>query len=175
MTDRLALVFVDDAQGMQECILCYVEWLALLVGKNSTFTALHHVDLPDQQESPLWNYYQGLLDYHSPEMASIVAKNPSLLWTAASTLDEWTEPIQSLESGSGTTMTVTQKMADDMDSLLDDIQAEAGPSLQATIQHEQDTVDLPSFVGMDMQAAWTELEQKRPISELFITVVLNSN
>lgn len=175
VTDRLVLVFVDDAQGMQECILCYVEWLALLVGKSSTFTALHHANLPDQQESPLWNYYRGLFDYHSPEMAGIMAKNPSLLWTAASTLDEWTAPIQSLEPGSGMTMTVTQQMADDMDDLLDGIQAEAGPSLQATIQHEQDAVDLPSFAGMDMQSAWTELEQKRPISELFITVVLNSD
>jgi hypothetical protein len=56
--------------------------------------------------------------------------------------------------------------------LLEGIKAEASPGLAAVITHEQTVVDMPSFVGLNMDQAWDELVVRRPIAELYVTMIL---
>jgi hypothetical protein len=63
-------------------------------------------------------------------------------------------------------------MVGDAESLLNGLQANAGPGLQALIQHEQDALDLPSFTGLTMEQGWTTFQEKRPISQLYLTIIL---
>ena len=80
--------------------------------------------------------------------------------------------MQALDDGSGTTITVTQSMADNGTALLEGIKAEASQGLAAAITLEQAAVDMPSLVGLNMEEAWDELVVRRPISDLYVTIVL---
>jgi len=44
-TDQLLFAFVDQDQGLTECILCYVEWLGQQVGIDPIFDHLFHLTL----------------------------------------------------------------------------------------------------------------------------------
>lgn len=171
-TDRLLFVFIDGDQGMQNCILCYIEWLGQFVGIDPIFDQLHHMTLEDQRASPLWPYYTALFDFHSPEMTRIVAANPPLLWNGLNTIDAWTPAVQALSDGNGASFMITQPMVAGVETLLDGIQAKASPALQAAIQLEQDALDLPSFAGMNVNIAWDEIQQRRQASLLYLVVVI---
>jgi hypothetical protein len=100
-----------------------------------------------------------------------VATHPVVLWDALTSLDEWTEAGQALDTGD-TSYTVTQNLVDNSTELLDGIKDEASPGLAAAIAHEQNAVDLLSFKGLNMEQAWNELVVRRPISELYVTIIL---
>ncbi len=171
-TDRLLFVFVDGEQGMKDCILCYVEWLGRFVGIDSIFGAMHHLPLEAQRASPLWPYYTALYDLYAPEMADIVAGNPPVLWQALVTLDEWTPALQALSAGNGSSVVVSQSMMDDATGLIEALKKEFGPGLQAAIQHEQAALDLESLTGLNMDQVWDEMLIRRPISNLFMAIIL---
>ena len=57
LTDSVLLIFVDGEQGDSGCILCYVEWLARLVGFDPGFGLLHHAALSEQRDTRQWTYY----------------------------------------------------------------------------------------------------------------------
>ncbi|MGD2049353.1 MAG: hypothetical protein PVH03_07660, partial [Chloroflexota bacterium] len=172
-TDMLSFFFVDGSQSPEEdCLLCFNEWLARLLGFDPIFGALHHLSLPEQKASSQWNYYTLLFEIYTPELRDIVAAHPAVLWDTLTTLDEWTGPLQDLDNGSGTAVTVTQSMVDNGIELVEGIKDEASPGLAAVISHEQNAVDMPSFVGLNMEEAWGKVVANRPIDELYITVLL---
>lgn len=173
VTDRLLLVFVDSDQGLDECILCYLEWLARFLGFDPAFGTLHHLSLPNQEASPLWDYYTALFDYYAPEMASVTASNPGLLWQSLDALEDWTPAAESVAAGTGDTTLVSQELVDDTVSFFDGLEAEASPGLKAAIQHERAALDLPSLVGMNLNAAFEEIEARRQVSFSFVTIILN--
>jgi hypothetical protein len=172
VTDTLRLVFVDGEQGMKGCILCYVEWLGRLVGLDSTFGAMHHVDLPEQEASPQWDYYTALFDLYAPEMSDIVAARPSLLWLSIDTFDEWQSVAQSLDESSGDSYVVSQDLVDNTQDLLDGVEANAGPGLKAALQQERQALDLASVGGMTADEGWEALQERRPITQAYLTMVL---
>jgi hypothetical protein len=174
VTDRLKLVFVDDGQGMKGCILCFVEWLGRLVGVDSAFGAMHHMELDEQEDSPQWGYYTGLFGLYAPEMADIVARNPLLLWRAVNTLDDWTPAVQSLGEGTGDAYTIDAGMVDGAQALLDGVQDKAGPGLQALLQQERAALDLDSFAGLTMDQGWATFQERRPIEALYFSIIRRS-
>lgn len=172
VTDQLVLVFVDAAQGQSDCYLCFVEWLARLLDFNPGFNDLFYLDLEEQEASPQWDYYTAMFGIYEPEITDLVAEPPSLLWSSLQMMNGWTPAVQDLAAGTGDQATITQAMVDDMVATFDGLKAEAGPGLQAAIQREQDALDLPSFVGMDMEAAWDEFVARRPISQTYVMIIL---
>jgi len=171
-TDRLVLAFIDAGQGPSTCYLCYVEWLGRFLGFDPQFGAMHQVDIAETQALALNNYYAALHDLYAPEISNIVASNPTLLWSSLNTLDEWTPGVESLGNGTGDTITITQQMVDDGIGLLNGIKGQASQGLQVVIQHEQDALNLPSFVGLNMNQAWNQVMVTRNISGTFLTVIL---
>lgn len=171
-TDMLSFFFVDGGQTPDDCLLCFNEWLARLLGFDPIFGALHHLSLPEQKASAQWRYYTLLFDIYTPEMRDIVATHPAVLWDVLTTLDGWTDPLQDLDDGNGASVTITQSMVDNGIELLGGIKDEASPGLAAVITHEQNAVDMPSFVGLNMEQAWDEVVARRPIQELYVTVIV---
>lgn len=171
-TDELLFTFVDQNEGMEFCILCFTEWLGQLVGIDPIFDSLHHLPLEEQMASPLWTYYTALFDANSVEMSTIMATNPPLLWDALGTIDEWTPALQSLSDGEGDTFVLSQQMVDDTIGLIDGIKGEAGPGLKAAIQQEENALDLASFAGLNMDQAWSTMEARRSISEMYLAITL---
>jgi hypothetical protein len=172
LTDRLLLVFVAAEQGMAECILCYVEWLSRFLGFNPIFGVMHHLDLPDQESSPLWPYYTALFDIYSPELAGIAASHPSTLWSALSVLDQTTPLVTSLADGSGSEHVLNPQLVDEVVSLLEAVETRAGPGLRAALQQEMNALDLPSLAGLTMDQVWVEVQSRRPVELIFISIVL---
>ena len=176
VTDRLIMEFVEGDPWAGQCVLCYADWLLKFVGFEPDFWTLHHMNLPDQEASPQWEYYEFLFSIYSPEMTSILATNPSVLWTALPTLEDWSPAVKSLELGTGDTFTVTTEMANNAESLVNGFKSNASPSLQVALQQEQDALNLPSFAGLTMDEAWLEFQIRRPVSvsELYVTIVLKN-
>lgn len=171
-TDELLLIFVDEEQGMEECILCYVEWLVRLLGFEPTFGAMHHVDTSGLENTPQWVYYTATFDYYSPELASIVATHPDVLFQALDTLEAITPVAEGL-GDSGSAHVITQEMIDGVNALVDDLEGEASSGLQTFLAHEQAAIDTGPLVGMNAEAAMVELEQQRNFSILYLTIILN--
>jgi hypothetical protein len=159
---------------MEECILCYVEWLVRLLGFDPTFGAMHHIDISGQEDTLAWAYYTATFDAYSPELATIVATNPAILFESLALLESWTPVAQGM-GDSGSTALITQDMVDDGNSLADDIEAQASAGLQTFLAHEQTAVDGDALVGMNAEAAWAEVESQRNFSALFLTIVLNES
>ncbi|MFZ0544189.1 MAG: VCBS repeat-containing protein, partial [Candidatus Promineifilaceae bacterium] len=171
-TDSLTFVFVDGDQGPVDCILCYLDWLLRLLNFEPTFYQLHHFDLPAQETSPQWDYYTRLFDDYSPTLSALVAQNPSLAWSSQETLQEWTPAVESLSDGTGDSFVVTADMANDTNDLFNGLKDVADPNLAALIQHEQDLLDVESLAGLTMDEAWDEFVVRRPVEELYITIIL---
>jgi len=172
LTDNVLLIFVDGEQGDSGCILCYVEWLARLVGFDPGFGLLHHAAMSEQRDTRQWTYYADIINTHSPEVVDIIARHPTLLWDSLSMLNEWTPAMLALSDGNGEEFTVTQIMADEMINVLDGLAAQASPNLQHTIQREQIALDLPSFAGLNMDEAWETLVERAPIERQFLPAVV---
>lgn len=165
----------DAAEGLAGCILCYVEWLARFSGPDPGFDVMHQLPLTQQRTTPQWAYYRTFFSTYSPDLAMIMVMHPSLLWATVQTLEDWTPVVQDLNNGTST-VSISPEMVDQVDDLLTGLEAEAGPELQAALQHEQDALDLAEFVGKDAGGAWNELVDQRPIMQLYLPIILkNSN
>jgi hypothetical protein len=165
----------DAAEGLVGCILCYIEWLARFSGPDPGFDVMHHLALTQQKTTPQWAYYTAFFRTHSPELAMIMVKNPTLLWSAVQSLEDWTAIVQDLNDGTSNEI-VSQAMVDQLDNLLNGIKGQAGPQLQTALQNEQDALDLDAFVGLNAQQTWDELVAQRDISQVYLPLILkNSN
>ncbi len=172
LAQSLNLVFIDTGQGQPLCYLCFVDWMVKLLGFDTSFWTLHHVDLLALKSTPIWNHYQNLFGRYSPEISTIVATNPTLLWRSFSMLETWTPAIQSLDSGQGFMVTITQGMIDEIKQLFEGIEAEAGPGLAARLNFELTALNLDSYVGLNMDEAETKFSKEiRP--EIFLPVVFD--
>jgi hypothetical protein len=171
-TDELLLYFVNRDQGDAGCILCYLDWLARLLGFEPIFGALHHADWTAQQRSPQWRYYTSLFDSYSSELAGIVAFHPSLLWDSLKTLDEWTPAVLALADGKGDQSIISQNMVDHAVELVNGLEAHASPELKRRIRSEKNALDLPSFVGLNMDEAWETLVKRRPADLRYLPVIM---
>ena len=112
------------------------------------------------------------VDLHSPELAGIIATNPTLLWSTLETLDDWTPAVQSVSNGKGNGVIITDEMITDANDLVEGIKAKASPGLQAAIQKEQDAVNLPGYAGLTMDQAWERLKQRQISLDLLVPLVL---
>ncbi|MDJ0756897.1 MAG: hypothetical protein QNJ45_25425, partial [Ardenticatenaceae bacterium] len=168
-TDVLNLVFVDDVQGMPDCILCYMEWLLRFFGFNPSFGSLHHVDYGDRPQSAQWAYYTSLFDIHSSDLAMIVATHPIILLDGYEALESWTPALESFNSGGGTA--VTQKMTDDLNVVLDRIEAEADGELATLIAHERAALAIDDWPDLTAAEWWDDVVAKRPITSMYLPIV----
>jgi hypothetical protein len=65
-------------------------------------------------------------------------------------------------------------MADNLDGLFDSVKEEADPALAAIIQQEQDLLDIESLAGLNMDEVWEEVKIRRPVEELYMTIILKA-
>jgi hypothetical protein len=172
-TDNVLLFFVDGEQGEKGCILCYLDWLAKLLGFDPGFVSLHHADFSGQQQSPQWQYYTDLFGFYSPEMTEIIARHPMLLWDSLEMLHGFTPGALALAGGNGDQVVVTQTLVDDTIGLFAGVASHASPDLQQAIQRELAVLDLPSFVGLNMNEAWETLVARVPAEQKFLPSITN--
>jgi hypothetical protein len=171
-TDRLTFVWVDGDQGPTDCILCYLDWILRFLNFQPVFYDLHHFELTEQQTSSQWDYYTRLFDNYSPTLSGLVAENSSLAWTSQDVLHQWTPAVESLSNGTGENFIVTAEMVNDTNDLINAFKETADPDLAAIIQREQDLTDIETMAGLNMDEFWDEFVLRRPVEELFITVIL---
>ena len=171
-TDWLVLYFVDPPEKEEECFLCLNTWLAWHTGIVPIFDALYYLDLTEQRNSAQWRYYNALFKVYTPEMIDIISSHPPVLWSALKTFNDWTPAIEALDEGTGAKEIISQSMVDNALNLLDKLQEEAKPGLQAAIERERDAVDIAAFKGLNMDRAWDRLAVQRPTDKLFITIIL---
>ncbi len=173
-TDAINFVWIDGDSGPSDCILCYLDWLLRFMGFEPTFYNLHHYQLTEQEMSPQWNYYARLFGSFSPTVSGLVAAHPSLAWKANTTFQQWTPAVESLSNGVGDTFVIKAYMIDNAVDMLDELKQAAAPDLAAIIQREEDLLGLEDFVGMTMDQAWDELQIRRPVEELYLTIILKA-
>jgi hypothetical protein len=64
-----------------------------------------------------------------PELSCIAATNPTILWESWETLEAWAPALQSLVAEQGSEVTITQAMVNDLNSVLEQIEAVAQPAV----------------------------------------------
>ncbi len=170
LTDSLRLIFVDGVQGDSGCILCYIEWLARLLGFELDFSMLHQAAMSEQRDTDHWPYYADIINTYSPGVVDIIAHFPILLWNSLATMNDWTPALLALSDGTRDQVTVTQEMVDGAMDVLDGLEAEANSPLRPTIQREQIALDIPSFVGLNMEEAWATVVKRAPIERQFFPI-----
>jgi hypothetical protein len=153
LENPINLVFINREQGDTLCSLCYLDWLLKILGFDTSFWSLHHMQLPTLRESLTWTYYRGLFTSNANELSFIIATHPALLWQSFDALETWTPAVQALDDGNGDQVIITQTMIDEMVTVLDGIAGEANPALAARIQMELDVLDPDSFVGLTIAEA----------------------
>jgi hypothetical protein len=171
-TDELALAFIDADQGMTDCVLCFAEWLGQFAGIDPYFDVVHEITITDNQAPPLDAYYTALHSLYASEITGLLADDPALLWDFISTVDAWAPFVDGLDRGDGQYYVIDSTRALSATNLLDHIKAKAADSLSALIQQEQEAINIPSYVGLDMNQAWAKFQNDRDISDLFLTIIL---
>ena len=106
-----------------------------------------------------------------PELLQITAQNSWLISDTLPVLLDWTPAIQALVDGQGDTETMTPRMVRDVENLLRAYKALASPQLRAIIEQEEAILDLPTFIGLDMDEALAKVEE-REIFEVWLPVIL---
>lgn len=143
----LSLTFINVGEDDTLCSLCFIDWLLKLMGFETSFWMLHHMNLNGLRDGDSWNYYHGLFNSHNDELTTIIATNPELLWQTWDALDTWTPAIQAVEDGNGAMVPVTQPMVDQAMIVLEGIRDNAGPQLAAQIQTEINVLEIESMVN----------------------------
>lgn len=156
----LHLTFVNAGAGDTICSLCFVDWLLKLLGFDTSFWMLHHLQLNDLRQSDSWNYYHALFNNNTSEVTTMMATQPTVLWTTFDALETWTPAIATADAGGGGTITVTQGMADEAVAALTSIRDHASPSLAARIQLELDVLDVTGMAGLTMDEVMARVEER---------------
>jgi hypothetical protein len=167
----LHLMFVDASQGELFCSLCFADWLLKLLGFEPSFWQLHHMTLTELRDTPTWTYYQSGFASHAEEISMIMALNPALLWQTADTLESWTPAVQAYDEGLGSSVTVTQAMANQLVTVFEGVRDEASPPLADRIQSELDVLDPNSFVGLTMDEAMVQIGE-RIQGQIFLPLIV---
>jgi hypothetical protein len=101
----------------------------------------------------------------------IMALNPALLWQTADTLESWTPAVQAYDEGLGSSVTVTQAMANQLVTVFEGVRDEASPPLADRIQSELDVLDPNSFVGLTMDEAMVQIGE-RIQGQIFLPLIV---
>lgn len=141
----LSLTFIDVGEDDTQCSLCFIDWLLKLMGFDTSFWMLHHMNLNGLRDGDSWHHYHALFNGHNDELTTIIATNPELLWQTWEALDTWTPAIQAVEDGNGDMVPVTQPMVDEAMTVLAGIRDNAGPQLAAQIQTEIDLLAIETM------------------------------
>ncbi len=104
--------------------------------------------------------YTQLHATHSPALMRVVPSRPWLVWMVGDALGAWLPALNALVTGQGASVTITQSMMDDWLAILAEFQAGAPADTAAVIQQELDRLDLPSFVGLNMDEARARFEER---------------
>lgn len=104
--------------------------------------------------------YTQLYAEQSPALIRVVPARPWIVWMIGDALPPWLTALNALIAGQGAGTTITQQMMDDWLAILDEFQAGAPPALAMIIQAERDRLDLPSFVGLNMDEARARFEER---------------
>jgi hypothetical protein len=102
--------------------------------------------------------YTQLHTTHSPALMRVVPSRPWLVWMVGDALGAWLPALNALVTGQGAGVTITQSMMDDWLAILAEFQSGAPAETAAVIQEELDRLDLPSFVGLNMDEARARFE-----------------
>ncbi len=158
----LSLTFINVGEDDTLCSLCFIDWLLKLMGFETSFWMLHHMNLNGLRGGDSWNYYHALFNSHNDELTTIIATNPELLWQTWDALDTWTPAIQAVEDGNGAMVPVTQPMVDQAMTVLEGIRDSAGPQLAAQIQTEIDVLEIESMAddGLTMDDVVTQVDNR---------------
>jgi hypothetical protein len=104
--------------------------------------------------------YVQLHETHSAALMRVVPSRPWLVWMIGDALPAWLARLNALVLGQGAAVTITQPMMDDWLAILAEFQAGAPAETAAVIQQELDRLDLPSFVGLNMDEARARFEER---------------
>ena len=179
--------FIDPSNGLRDCFFDGIEGLitgnwpfSRVEGSHSILSTVGGSVLPldllrDLRDdtmavSPQGRYYSGLYTAHSPELLQIVSDRPWLITAVADGVLTWTPAIQSLVDGEGDNVTITAEMVGSVVHLADEIMLSASPELQTTIAKEMAVLDPFSFVGLTMDEAWEQVNE-RPITEIYLPAI----
>jgi hypothetical protein len=110
--------------------------------------------------SPAGQRYTQLYADQSPALIRVVPSRPWLVWMIGDALPPWLTALNALVAGQGAGATITQQMMDDWLAIVAEFQAGAPPAAAAVIQAELDRLDLPSFVGLNMDEARARFEER---------------
>jgi hypothetical protein len=104
--------------------------------------------------------YTQLYVDQSPALIRVVPSRPWLVWMIGDALPPWLTALNALLAGQGAGVTITQQMMDDWLAIVAEFQAGAPPATAAVIQAELDRLELPSFVGLNMDEARARFEER---------------
>ena len=149
----LSLTFINAEEDDTLCSLCFVDWLLKLMGFETSFWMLHHMQMNDLRNGQSWHYYHVLFGNHNQELTTMIATNPELLWQTWDALDTWTPALQAVEDGNGASEPVTQAMVDEAMTALEGIRDNASPQLAAQIQTEIDVLGIESMATDELTMA----------------------
>lgn len=156
----LHLTFINTGAGDSVCSLCFVDWLLKLLGFDTSFWQLHHLQLTDLRQSDSWNYYHSLFRDNGSEMTTIIATHPPVLWATFDALETWTPTIATADAGGGSTITVTQGMVDEAVAALTGIRDNASPALADHLQGELDALDVAGMAGLTIDEVMARVEER---------------
>jgi hypothetical protein len=111
---------------------------------------------------------------HSSEITSLLTSDATLRDQAFATIEAWEPQLRSLVAGFGSDVRFTQSMSDTLSALLARLKSLGSASLQADIAAQQASVQYSSWVGLSMDEARQQLDQ-RPCVISDGTLCLNSN
>ena len=120
--------------------------------------------------SPAGQYYIDLYYQYAPETGRLALGNPSLLWDAYRTLQNFVPGFQALVAGRGNQIVITQAMVDQVNGNADRLVAAGSSALGAAINTERAKHNhLQAFVGQTFQAAANVLGV--PVNAIYLPLV----
>ncbi len=116
-------------------------------------------------------YYTNLYYTHTAELTAILLQQPTVLWETWDGMMAWLPALRALNAGEGVTVTITQAMVDDLETVLTLFTDHGSDALRTTITTEAEALVLDSFVDMTVAQAWEQVNQ-RPVHESYLPVVI---
>jgi hypothetical protein len=124
----------------------------------STYRALRDQLL---KQSPQGHYFTDLYQQVSPALVQTISDHTWLLWRAANVVQTWAPAFQELVEGRGNQCLITPTMLAEGQDFLDLLKAVASVGLVATIQTEEEALEIRSWAGLTMTEALARVESRR--------------
>jgi len=122
------------------------------------------------RKTPTGRYYTNLYYSHTTELTKIMLNHPTVLWETWDGITNWLPALAALVDDEGATVTVTAAMVDDLETVLALFAEHGSAPLRTAIANEKALLALPTLVGLSMEEAWTEVNQRADY-ELYLPMV----